>query len=455
MLGSIFERFVQHSPVSVMARGLMERVFAPEKLDALFEATAQVQYTRELLFSSLVDLMSLVVCAVYPSVNAAYRAKAKELGVSRTAVYAKLNGIELALSAAMVRETANEMASIIEGMDSGLSDWVEGYQTRITDGTCMAGTDHRLEVLQSTVASALPGKSLVVFDPKLKLVRDVFLCEDGHGQERTLFGQWLETVEPRQLWIADRNMSTLGVVFGITQRQAAFLIRHHQCLPWRALSELQPMGTSQTAEVFEQSIEICFQNQVLSLRRVVVRLFKPTRDGEHEIALLTTLPIEAADALKVAELYRRRWTIETLFQQIQAQLNGEIQTLAYPGAALFSFCLALVTANVLAVVQAALGWVHGVGKVEAGISLYYLVDEVQATYRGMMIAIEPSAWSCFATCSFEQLLETLHHLAAQVHLSRFLKQPRAAKKPKSRPKRDPKQGHVSTQRLLQKKKNTP
>lgn len=455
MLGSIFERFVQHSPISVMARGLMERVFAPDKLNALFEATAQVQYTRELLFSSLVDLMSLVVCAIYPSVNAAYRAKAKALGVSRTAVYDKLNGIELAVSAAMVRDTANEMASMIEGMDSGLSDWVAGYQTRITDGTCMAGTDHRLEVLQSTVASALPGKSLVVFDPKLKLVRDVFLCEDGHGQERSLFGQWLETVEPHQLWIADRNMSTLGVVFGIVQRQATFLIRQHQCLPWQPLSDLQLVGTSQTGEVFEQSIEICAQAQVLSARRVVVQLFNPTRDGAHEIALLTTLPIQAADALKVAELYRQRWTIETFFQQVQAQFNGEIQTLAYPRAALFSFCLALVTANVLAVVQAALGWVHGVGKVEAGISLYYLVDEVQATYRGMMIAIEPAAWSGFATSSFEQLLETLYHLATQVQLSRFLKQPRAQKKPKPRPKRDPKQGHVSTQRLLHKKKNTP
>jgi len=31
MLSSIFEQFVEESPVSVMARGLMERVFAPEK----------------------------------------------------------------------------------------------------------------------------------------------------------------------------------------------------------------------------------------------------------------------------------------------------------------------------------------------------------------------------------------------------------------------------------------
>jgi IS4 transposase len=455
MLGNIFERFVEHSPVSVMVRGLMERVFAPDKLDTLFEATAQVQYTRALLFSNLVEMMSLVVCGIHPSVNAAYRAKAKELGVSRSAVYDKLNGIESQVSAAMVRDTAAEMAPLIEAMTADVPDWVSGYQTRISDGTCLAGTDHRLEVLQDVAAKALPGKCLVVFDPKLKLVRDVFICEDGHGQERTLFPQWLATVEAQQLWIADRNMSTLAVLFSIHQRQAAFVIRQHQLLPWQAEEELRPIGRTETGAVFEQAIVIHHQGQSLHLRRIVVHLFKPTRDGEMQISLLTNLPSAVADALTIARLYRRRWTIETFFQQIEAQLNGEIQTLAYPPAALFSFCLALVTANILAVVQAALGWVHGVGKVEASLSLYYVVDEVQATYRGMMIAIEPPEWTCFALCSDEQLLATLHQLASQVDLLRFLKQPRAAKKPKPRSKPDPNQPHVSTHRLLHKQKNAP
>ena len=69
-----------------MVRGLMERVFNKEQLDSIFENHATRQYTRELLFSSIVDLMSLVVCGIYPSVNAAYRAKASSLNVSRTAV---------------------------------------------------------------------------------------------------------------------------------------------------------------------------------------------------------------------------------------------------------------------------------------------------------------------------------------------------------------------------------
>lgn len=140
MLGAIFERFVEQSPVSVMVRGLMEKVFEPVQLDRIFATTAKVQYTRELLFSTLVNLMSLVVCGIYPSVNAAYRAKAKEINVSRTALYNKLNGVELSVSAALVRETATQMAGVIEQMGGKPPVVVSGYQTRIEERQ-LSGSD--------------------------------------------------------------------------------------------------------------------------------------------------------------------------------------------------------------------------------------------------------------------------------------------------------------------------
>ena len=63
-LSPIFERFVEKSPVTVILRALMEVVLAESKLDELFEQTAQTGYTRELLFSTLVKMMTQVVCSV-------------------------------------------------------------------------------------------------------------------------------------------------------------------------------------------------------------------------------------------------------------------------------------------------------------------------------------------------------------------------------------------------------
>ena len=93
VMGELMERFLHKSPVCVMVRALLESILAPAKLDAIFEAAAEAQYTRELLFSTLVDLMSLVVSRVHPSVRAAYRERKKQIPVTVRAVYDKLKHV--------------------------------------------------------------------------------------------------------------------------------------------------------------------------------------------------------------------------------------------------------------------------------------------------------------------------------------------------------------------------
>ena len=67
----------------------MEVVLSSSKLDELFEKTAQTGYTKELLFSTLVKMMTQVVCSVRQSIGAVYKGMADELWVSKSAVYGK------------------------------------------------------------------------------------------------------------------------------------------------------------------------------------------------------------------------------------------------------------------------------------------------------------------------------------------------------------------------------
>jgi hypothetical protein len=73
LLANVFERYVDKAPISVMARAMMEVALAPEDLDALFERHAETQNTRKLLFSSVVDLMGVVVSKSQPSVHSAFQ----------------------------------------------------------------------------------------------------------------------------------------------------------------------------------------------------------------------------------------------------------------------------------------------------------------------------------------------------------------------------------------------
>jgi hypothetical protein len=43
VISAIFERFVENTPVTVMVRAIMERIFAPERLEELFEENAEHQ----------------------------------------------------------------------------------------------------------------------------------------------------------------------------------------------------------------------------------------------------------------------------------------------------------------------------------------------------------------------------------------------------------------------------
>ena len=83
VMSDIFQRFVEDSPVSVMAQALLENALPPSAVDSLFAQHAQLQYTRQLLFSDVVNLMSLVVCGIRPSINAALNKMAGTLTVTK------------------------------------------------------------------------------------------------------------------------------------------------------------------------------------------------------------------------------------------------------------------------------------------------------------------------------------------------------------------------------------
>jgi hypothetical protein len=112
-----------------------------------------------------------------------------------------------------------------------------------------------------------------------------------------------------------------------------------------------------------------------------------------------------------------------MFQELESYLNSEINTLAYPKAALFAFAIALIAYNTLAVVKAALRAVYGYQKIEEEVSGYYIADEVAGTYQGMMITIPQQEWEVFHQFSIPQLAELLVLLAKKVGLEKYKKHP--------------------------------
>jgi hypothetical protein len=127
LCSAIFEKFVSKSPISVMARATMEHALTADSINALFLEHADEQYTRKLMFSSVVDLMSVVVSRIQPTVNAAFQAVLGTLPVSLTALYDKLNGVETQVTSALVKHVAGRLAPVVAAMGGRLPDLVPHY----------------------------------------------------------------------------------------------------------------------------------------------------------------------------------------------------------------------------------------------------------------------------------------------------------------------------------------
>lgn len=452
LLGPIFERFVQRSPVAVMSRAILEHALCPAELDELFERNAEEQYTRELLFSSVVDLMSLVVTCTYSSVRAAYVDEAVDLSVSLTSLYNKLQGIEEGVCAELVRPTARRLQPLVADLGGTLPEPVPGYPMHVLDGNHLAATQHRLEETRHDSAAPLPGQSLVVYQPAQQMATDIILCEDGHAQERSLLDQVVDKIRERQLWVADRNYCVKWFLLAIAKANGFFIIREHEQLNYCCAGKLRRRGRVETGQVLEQSI--CLEDEDgkrYRMRRVVVRLDEATRDGDGEIALISNLPDEVKAAV-VADAYRKRWTIETGFADLTTTLRCEIDTLCYPRAALFAFCVAVAAYNVQSAIKGVLRGVHGADTIEEAFSRYFMAEEIARVHEGMMIALPASEWEGFRDMTTQEFAEFLRSVAQQIPLHRYPKSQRGPKKPKPKRHHSKKHPHVSTARLLNERK---
>ena len=96
MFSEVLQQFIKNSPVAVMVRGLLENLLDADKIDRWFDTVRQTQYTKEILFSSIVGLMLQVVCNIRPTVHSAYPYSGIQASI--VAVYGKLKGLETTTS---------------------------------------------------------------------------------------------------------------------------------------------------------------------------------------------------------------------------------------------------------------------------------------------------------------------------------------------------------------------
>lgn len=448
-----YKRLVQEAPEAVMVRTVLEHALEADAVDQVFDDFREDQYTRTLLFSSIVQLMVLVVCRVRRSVNLAYAFYRDQLDVSLKSVYNKLNATDPSVCTGLVWHAVERMRSVIDELNVPPRPLIPGYRTRIVDGNQFAATEHRIKELRTIASGPLPGKVLVVFDADRGIVSDVYCSGDSYTQEREIMLDVLGDVQAGELWIADRNFCTAATVWQIKTSQACFIIRRHATnVRFHATGPERRIGLTETGVVYETpiAIEDDFGDE-FAARLVRVELKSPTRDGDRSIELLTNLPAEIS-GLVIAAAYRQRWRLETVFFELDRVFNSEIKTLGHPGAALLAFSLSLIAYNALRVVRTALEAVHGQQAADQ-VSEYYLTELIISAWVALDIFASPKDWTDrFADASPKAIASSLTRAAQHVDMRRIKKTTRGPKKRPPKRIANKRRPHVSTYRVLKARK---
>lgn len=432
-----------------MAHLALDHALPANWIDEVFQANRQRQYPRELLFSSVVELMLLVTLGLRPSLHAAARKMAERLPVSLAALYAKVQRTEPAVLRALVQGSAERLVPLVQCLPERQS--LPGWQLRVFDGNHLPASEKRLAPLRGFRGAALPGHTLVVYDPDSALVCDIVACEDAHESERTGAAALIERAQAQQVWIGDRHFCTQAIVQGLAERGAGCIVREHARHPrLRACGAWGEQTDIETGRVREQAIEMA-EPQAGTLRhwrRIEIALHTPTESGDEAIVLWSNLPSEI-DAASIAQLYRKRWRIEGMFGRLESVLHSEIKTLGHPRAALLGFAVAVLAYNVLALLKQFIEHTHRQDHPELDVSTYHLAVDIASDYGPMLRMLPPEHWPR-ADDDPRQLIEHLLLLGSRMS-------PKQLATSKRKPKQAQAMGyvdgsvarsHVSTARVL-------
>jgi len=446
----VLQRFMKSRPLCVMTRCIMGYVLS-SKVDEVFQRCRRRQYESELKFAVLAASIGDVALGFCDNFHQAYETHHKQLQVSSPAFYGKTNRVEISTSEGIVDFAAQKSRELLAEIGAG--EWVvlKGYKCSTLDGNHLQKTEKRIGELRGLCAAALPGTVVAKFNLHNQLFERAYLLADAHAQESSVLDRVIDDLEERELVIADRHFCIVKFLLGVANRACCFLIRQHGRLKNGLLGKRKQIGRIKAGMVYEQALQITDGERTLTIRRITLKLDRPTRDGDIEIHMLSNVPSEDATACELAELYHQRWEIENAFYVLTMTLTCEVKSIGNPQAALFLFCMALLAYNCRQVLLAVLWKVHDQSDVEA-MSHHKMAKAITKPMDGFLAAVPESDWNRLVPQTAKDCAAFLFQVAPHVNIRSYRKSVRGPKKPAPVRKRCQLGSHVSTHRLLEARK---
>jgi hypothetical protein len=459
-------QLIERLPLASAVLETFRFAFDDELLERVYERHRGHGYTGTLRFGAFVGLVRDCLLEHGGSGHRLCVARERRgtLPVDESSFYRKLARMPVPVSRALLRECTARLGELVEPHAALLPGCFEPFAVVVLDGKKVKRAAKRLKPTRGYGGALLGAKALVAMSLRSGLALAMSDALDGEANDVPLVPELLPQVRAVSgakpiLWMADRQFGDGHVPRQLAERPGDhFVLRVRKGLRFQAdpACPARRFTDEHGRAVIDEIGTFGTGKHAMRLRRVT--LLRPAAEAEPEaeaeaggddVALITDLleqsPFDARDLLK---LYRRRWGIEQMFQQVTETFALDHLIGCTPRAVLFQVAFCLLMYNLVQVLKA---YVAADGRVDRSLvstaNLFYDVRRELSTWSYLAAAAAlPAISAAPDAASMRARLRALlvGSWDAVAYLKASDKRPR-----KKRPK--PKRlhgGHTSVQRLL-------
>lgn len=444
---------LRRSPLASCVLEVSDYLFGPELLDRIWESYRGRCYEDVLTFEDFLRLMREALVRYGGSGHALFveLERQDKAPVDESNFYRKLSHLPVELGRGLLRECTCRLLGLMPPDAScvELPACFGGFRLVAGDGKKIKNAAKRLKPTRGYSGALIGAKALVAMDLRSGMALAMSDSPDGLANDvplvPALMDQLRQVIPQALLSIWDRQFDDVRTLGHLCHRPGdAYVVRMTARYTFQAESMVEKHD--EEGRLVRDEIGTLTKGKgkdqvALRVRRVT--LFRP---GEDDVVLLTNLLERGRySALDLLALYRHRWGIEQLFQQVTETFSLVHLIGSDPQAVLFQFAYCLLLYNLIQLVKT---YVARDGAVLASaVSTFYLFNDVRR---------ELEAWACHGGGWTRR-----HRTAAQMRqrLEELLSGSwdpvayRKASDKNPRPKRPPPLrlhgGHSSVQRLLE------
>ena len=327
-------------------------------LNTLFAEHRGRCYEKELSFATLVQLIHEVLIGANNSANERFNMARTngQLEVHGSAVYQKLGRLPLPLSAAFLAGCTQRLRDVIpESPAEVLPACLDAFTVVAMDGKTIKNVAKRLKATRVLTGRLLGGRALVAQDIRSGLAIGMHGDADGEANDVRFVPDLVPAMRAQVgtpiLWVADAQFGFPEVLATQSSQTDRFLVRYHGNVKFTPDAQRpNRSATDAKGRAFTEQWG-WLGGPKNEHRRYVRRIRLELETGKPLVLVSDLLDGELYPAMDLLEVYRRRWGIENVFQQI-TEVFGLARLIGHtPEATVFQLSFCLVLYNVIQAIR--------------------------------------------------------------------------------------------------------